>query len=254
VGRRGARPDDDDRWVFNRLAQDYRSRPGYPPALVGRLAELAGGRGAVVVDLGAGIGHLALPLAARGLEVRAVEPARRMLELLRSGGGDGRVEAVHATAEETGLPDASAGAAILADALQWIDPDRAGREAARVVAPGGLVAVVTARLSDGGFSRAISALLAEANHRARPRAPGRPAQFLHAAAVVRVEEQTFLHEEALSPPRLDAVLRSLSLVGPALGPDAVAGLLARARGLAEAHGGAVWARVLTLRFGRRAGP
>jgi hypothetical protein len=47
------------------------------------------------------------------------------------------------------------------------------------------------------------------------------------------------------------VLRSLSLVGPALGPPALAGLLAGARRAAERHGGALWAREISLTWGRR---
>ena len=245
--------DEDGSWVFNRLAEDYRARPGYPPGLVDRLAEVSGGRGTVVADLGAGTGLLALPLADRGLRVVAVEPSRAMLAILREEAARRAVEAVQAPAERTGLPRSSAGAAVVADALQWIEPALGGLEVARVVADGGVVAVVAARLCGHGFAAAVSALVAEANPKARPRPAARLGQFFRAAGVARWEEETFRQEEPLSPPRLDAVLRSLSLVGPALGPDRLARLLAEARGLAEVHGGAVWARDLTLSFGRRSG-
>ena len=69
--------------------------------------------------------------------------------------------------------------------------------------------------------------------------------FSHARAEPRPPER-FVDEQLLDPARLDAVLRSLSLVGPALGPAALARLLAEARALAEAHGGARWRRVITL--------
>ncbi len=46
------------------------------------------------------------------------------------------------------------------------------------------------------------------------------------------------------------MLRSLSYVGPALGPEALAALLADARALAAAHGGAVWRRDVTLHWAR----
>ncbi len=56
----------------------------------------------------------------------------------------------------------------------------------------------------------------------------------------------------LAPEALEAVLRSLSYVGPALGPAALEALLADARALADAHGGAVLAREIELAWARRA--
>ena len=70
MSRRGAKPSDASRWVFNRLAADYRRRPGYPDALVARLLDLAGGARARVADLGAGTGQLALPHARAAARVR----------------------------------------------------------------------------------------------------------------------------------------------------------------------------------------
>ena len=136
MGRRGVGVDDDDRWVFNRLAEDYRARPGYPAALVDRLAALAG-EGGSVVDLGAGTGLLALPLAARGIAVHAVEPASAMLDVLREGARALPIDPVHATAEETGLPAGGASLVLVSDALHWIEPEAAGHEAARLLTAGG---------------------------------------------------------------------------------------------------------------------
>jgi hypothetical protein len=58
-------------------------------------------------------------------------------------------------------------------------------------------------------------------------------------------------EVRLEPDALDAVIRSLSYAGPALGPGALAALLSDARALAAAHGGAVWRRDLALFHARR---
>lgn len=251
VGRRGAAVEDRDRWVFNRLADDYVARPGWPEPLVARLAAL-GGPGPVV-DLGAGTGLLALPLAARGVRVLAVEPALAMLDRLRAAAGALPVEAVGRAAEETGLPAAGATLVLLADALQWVEPERTGREAARLLAGGGAVAVVEARLGGSPFTDAIADLLARENPRARPRPGQRLPQLLRAAGVRGAVEERFRSEELLSPERLDAVLRSLSLVGPALGPERLAGLLAEARALAGAAGGATWTREVRLTWGRVAG-
>ncbi len=250
MGRRDVGVEDGDRWVFNRLADDYRARPGYPAALVDRISALAGAAG-TVVDLGAGTGLLALPLAGRGIAVRAVEPASAMLEVLREGARGLPVDPVHAAAEETGLPDGAATLVLVADALHWIEPEAAGREAARLLAPGGAVAVVEVRIRGSAFADGLSELLARENPKANPRPRGRLDQFLAAAGVRGRAAETYRDEQSLSPERLDSVLRSLSLVGPALGPDRLAGLLAEARKLAATSGGAAWTRELRLTWGRR---
>ena len=82
LGRRKVGLDDPTRWVFNRMADVYDARPAYPLGLIDALAELATGR--LVGDLGAGIGHVALPLAQRGFDVIAIEPAQTMLDRLRA--------------------------------------------------------------------------------------------------------------------------------------------------------------------------
>ncbi len=136
MSRRGAKPTDPSRWVFNRLAEDYRARPGYPPALVARLLALAGGPGARVADLGAGTGQLAIPLARLGARVDAIEPARAMLDVLAEDARGLAVTPVHAAAEKTGLDPRAFDLVLLADAAQWVDPERAGREIAQAGAGG----------------------------------------------------------------------------------------------------------------------
>jgi SAM-dependent methyltransferase len=237
-------------WVFNRLAGDYRERPGYPAPLVDRLSALAVAPGRIV-ELGAGTGLLAVPLAARGHPVMAVEPAEAMLSVLRQQATSLPIVCLHAAAEDTGLPDGEATLALVADALQWVEPGAAGREAARLLAPGGAVAVVEPRLGGSPFADGVAELLAEANPRARPRPAGRVGQFLDASGARERTVEIFHHEETLDPSRLDAVLRSLSLVGPALGPERLASLLAAARALADRTGGAAWTREIRLTWGRR---
>jgi SAM-dependent methyltransferase len=250
MSRREARPSDPSRWVFNRLADDYRARPGYPAALVARLLALAGGSGARVADLGAGTGQLAIPLARAGARVQAVEPARAMLDVLEADAGGLSVTPVHAAAEATGLPAASFDLVLLADAAQWVDPDRAGREIARLLAPGGALAVVEPALADTPFLRALGERIAAANPKARRVAP--PVELLFSIAALGAPSVERIEDEvALDPARLDAVLRSLSYVGPALGPRKLAELLADARALAARHGGAVWRREIVLRWARR---
>jgi SAM-dependent methyltransferase len=242
-------PSDDARWVFNRLAEAYRARPAYPPALVDRLAHLAGGPGARAVDLGAGTGHLAVPLAGRGVSIAAVEPARSMLAALSDAAVPG-ITPVHASAERTGLPDGAFGLAVIADALQWIDPQAGAAEVGRLLAPGGALAIVTAHLSDTPFLRTLAARIARANPKARP-GPPPVALFFSLAELPPPAEERFEDAVALAPSELDAVLCSLSYVGPALGPESRSALLADARVIAEAHGGAVWRRELCLSWAAR---
>jgi SAM-dependent methyltransferase len=250
VSRRDARVTDPSRWVFNRLAADYRHRPPYPAALVERLVALAGGPGARVADLGAGTGHLALPLSRLGVRVHAVEPARAMLDALEGQAAGLGIVTVHAAAEETGLAAGAFDLVILADALHWVDPDRGGREVARLLAPGGVLAVVVPSFAEAPFQRALADLLAAVNPKARPRPP--PVEQLCAVAgLPPPEAETFADDVPLDDETLGAVLRSLSYTGPALGPAALERLLGEARALARAHGGARWSRVLTLKKTRR---
>jgi SAM-dependent methyltransferase len=250
VSRRAISVDDHQRWVFNRLVDDYARRPGYPPDLVARLLALAGGPGSRVVELGAGMGHLSVPLARAGARVHAVEPASAMLAALVGPAAAAGVTAVHAAGEATGLPAGGFELALLADSLHWVEAGLAGREVGRLLAPGGTVAVVEARLAATPFLVALQTRLAEANPRARPAPPQLEPFFVAAGAGPRSTE-LFHHEETLEPDRLDAVLRSLSLVGPALGPAALASLLDDARALARRHGSAVWRRELRLHWARR---
>jgi len=249
MGRRSASVADPSRWVFNRVAEHYRRRPGYPEPLLARLAEAAGPSGRVA-DLGAGTGHLALPLAARGLRVTAVEPAKAMLAALAAEAPTG-LACVHASAEETGLPGGSFELALVADALHWLDPERAGREIARLLVPEGTVAVVEAVPATTPFMAELGALLDATNPRRPSPAAGRLRQLLALAGAEAGPPQHFASEVPLDEGQLAAVLRSLSYVGPALGDEALGPLLASARELARRHGGARWSRALTLTLAQR---
>jgi SAM-dependent methyltransferase len=117
---------------FRDVAAAYdRGRPDYPPSVVDALGIRAGAR---VLDLAAGTGKLTRVLRAAGHDVVPVEPQPAMRALV-----DG---ALDGTAEAIPLPDASVDAATVADAWHWFDHGRATAELARVVRPGGVVAIV----------------------------------------------------------------------------------------------------------------
>jgi ubiquinone/menaquinone biosynthesis C-methylase UbiE len=250
LGRRKVRLEDASRWVFNKMAHVYDARPPYPEALVDAVAALAP-LGARVADLGAGTGHLALPLAARGLEVTAIEPAREMLARLRAA-ADARglaVRAEHATAEATPLPSRSIDLVVVADALHFIDAELVAAEISRVLRPGGALAVVTTALGDTPYMRALGDIIDDAVPR-RPRALTQ--QLVHVSAQAEVpftDERVFCDETPVDRETLELILRSISFIGPAMHEGRFAAFRRRVHAL---PGPAVWARTFTLRTGRRA--
>jgi SAM-dependent methyltransferase len=123
---------------FGQEAAAYeRGRPSYPPEAIDWLLQ-KGARN--VLDLGAGTGKLTIRLAERGLDVIAVDPIPEMLEVLSRSLPD--VPALLGSAEEIPLPDDSVDSVLVAQAWHWFDPERAIKEVARVLRPGGRLGLV----------------------------------------------------------------------------------------------------------------
>ena len=119
--------------VYDRL------RPGYPAAALDWA--LDGAAAGAVLDLGAGTGRLTAELAGRGLDVVAVEPDPQMRAVLAA-----RLPAVTVSsgfAEDLPLADGSLDAVFVGQAFHWFRRPDADYEIARVLRPGGLVAVLT---------------------------------------------------------------------------------------------------------------
>jgi len=118
-----------------------RSRPDYPAAAVNALVarmDLRPER--TVLDLGAGTGKLTRLLVPSGATVVAVEPLEAMRARLEAVAPS--VTSLSGTAEAIPLPDASVDAVFVAEAFHWFDLDRAPAEIARVLRPGGHLAVL----------------------------------------------------------------------------------------------------------------
>jgi SAM-dependent methyltransferase len=130
---------------FASVADAYeRGRPEYPRDAV---AWLTGETPCDVVDLGAGTGKLTRGLVALGHRVTAVEPLPEMLEHLRAATPE--ATASLGSAESIPLPDGSADVVVAAQAFHWFDHAVALPEIARVLRPGGRLALVWNTRDDG---------------------------------------------------------------------------------------------------------
>jgi ubiquinone/menaquinone biosynthesis C-methylase UbiE len=128
--------------AFDDAAQEYeRGRPGYPrEAIDALIRELHLDRRSVVVDLAAGTGKLTRDLTQRFDDVIAVEPLAAMREQLTRAAPAAR--ALEGTAERMPVADASVDAVLVAQAFHWFDGRRALDEMARVLRPGGGLALL----------------------------------------------------------------------------------------------------------------
>src|SRR5580693_1907128 len=89
--------------VFDEIAAEYdRRRPTYPDELIDQACQVAGiGSGDHVLEVGCGSGQLTGTLAARGLNVTALEPGTSLLALARKNlEGAGAVEFMNARFED----------------------------------------------------------------------------------------------------------------------------------------------------------
>ena len=149
----------------NRVENYVKYRPGYPREVVDVLARECGlTPGSTVVDVGSGTGILTRLFLDNGNRVIAVEPNREMREAAeRLLGGLPGFESVDGAAEATTLPDAVADLVAAGQAFHWFDQARTRDEFARILRPGGYVALVwnVRDVEANDFMRAYEALLRE---------------------------------------------------------------------------------------------
>ncbi len=131
-------------WDYTALAESYSHRPNYADGAIDTLVEVAHlNAGDPVLDLGAGTGHLTLKLAARNLDVIAVEPNPRMREI-----GESRTSGLpnvwwhDALMEQTGLQDGAFALLTYGSSFGVADYDATLREARRLLRSGGQLAVL----------------------------------------------------------------------------------------------------------------
>lgn len=147
---------------FKRGADEYdRHRPGYPADTVAWLL----GDASDVLDLGAGTGKLTAELVRLGANVTAVDPSDEMLRVLRS--RLPQVTTLEGSAEQIPLADASVDLVTVAQAWHWVDAEAASAEVARVLRPGGRLALIwNSRDESVGWVDELSAAMHQGLHEA----------------------------------------------------------------------------------------
>ena len=221
---------------FASNADDYeRTRPGYPASAVAFLVDaLRLQQGVTVADVAAGTGKLTRLLLPSGARVIAVEPVAEMRAFLVSTCPG--AEVLDGTAEDLPLPDGSVDAVTVAQAFHWFDGRRALASFARVLRPGGQLAVVyNHRARDVPWLAAVNALV-EVHRNSTPQQwDGQWASaFEGDVPFSGVTRADFDNPQLLSPADFISRIRSMSYVG-ALPADAQEALLASIAGVLATH-------------------
>ena len=132
--------DHERRKSFERNAVAYdATRPAYPRAAIDDIVARSGAKRAL--EIGAGTGKATVMFAERGLDIVALEPAAQMAAVLRERVAGMHVEIVEQTfeaTERTGFDLVYA-----AESFHWIEPTVRCAKAARVLWPGGALALIT---------------------------------------------------------------------------------------------------------------
>jgi SAM-dependent methyltransferase len=150
------------KWDYTALAAAYVMRPDYAADAIDALCALTGARpGHLVCDVGAGVGHLTLPLLDRGLTVDAVEPNDAMREIGRGRTADRTgVAWFDGTGEATGRPAGRYDLVTFGSSFNVTDRSLAMVETARIGKPGAWFACMwNHRNLDDPFQAEVEAMI-----------------------------------------------------------------------------------------------
>lgn len=126
-------------WDYTTLADAYLKRPDYADAAIDAMFSIAGAeQGDKFCDVGAGVAHLTLMLAARGLDVTAVEPndAMRANGIKRTA-ALANVKWHEGTGEVTGQAAQAFDMVTFGSSFNVCDRQQALKETARILKPRG---------------------------------------------------------------------------------------------------------------------
>ena len=168
-----------------------RARPRYPDALVARI--VAASPGPRFLDVGCGTGIAARQFRAAGCHVLGVEPDARMADFARRSAVEVEVEV--ATFEAWDSAGRTFDAVVAGQAWHWVDPVAGAAKAARVLRPGGRLAVFWHVFNP---PRDVAETVAAVYHRVVPdspfRVPDRPAQAERNAALFTTKTSAGMRE------------------------------------------------------------
>jgi SAM-dependent methyltransferase len=219
-------------WSDYELALVYdRGRPAYAEEAVDFALQPVRDRpGLRALDLGAGTGKLTRQLLDRGVDTVAAEPSAAMRKVLAHRCRAATVLA--AGAEELPLPDHSVDLVVAGQAFHWFDRERAVPEIARVLRPGGLLALFyNARQDAVRWVAALSEIIHETGDHVSETVGH--VQFELPLFEVDGSLRATYEQELDVDGLVDLVgSRSYAILMP---PDERAGMLARVRTLAVTH-------------------
>lgn len=220
-------PDREHALSFAAVADAYdRARPGYPEDVV---PWLVGREPASVVELGAGTGKLTALLAAAGHDLLATDPLPEMLAHLRQRLPDVRAEV--ASAEEIPVPSRSVDVVVCAQSFHWFDHEKALPEIARVLRPGGRLALVWNHRDNGiPWVRRLERIIGEKDEREENIRP-----LMQSAHFGWVEQQQYRFWQSLDADLLADLVRSRSYVA-VLPEEERTAVLSRVRELYDDYG------------------
>lgn len=133
------------RTLFDGVAQLYQAtRSGYPSELVEFLVATAGvGPGSAVLEVGCGTGQLTRDLARYGFDLTAIDIGPAMVAAARRQIGDSAISFQVSSFEDFASADAAFDLIVSATAFHWIDPEVKFSKPARLLRPGGWLAVLS---------------------------------------------------------------------------------------------------------------
>jgi ubiquinone/menaquinone biosynthesis C-methylase UbiE len=133
------------RTLFNGVAKLYQdTRQTYPAQIVEFLLATAGvGRGSSVLEVGCGTGQLTGDVARRGINLTAIDIGPAMIAAARSHVDDQAVSFQVCSFEDFAAADSSLDLIVCATAFHWIDPEVRFSKSARLLRPGGWLALLS---------------------------------------------------------------------------------------------------------------